>query len=204
VHGRLSAPAGAADLLPASRLAGMDGGHNPWFNSTQRANAGRLPAQPLRTPPGWRGLGARGTIKGGEALVAYQLSIRQEPHYLHAVVTGANDADTVARYLDELRRECIARGCYRVLIEERLEGPRLGTFPVYKVASEGSERARGLLHAIAFVDVNAAGNLMQFAETVAVNRGLPIAVFATVEEARQWLERRAQASAAAPGQEPVA
>ena len=134
----------------------------------------------------------RHTAAGAEAsyhCMPYQLTITEEGDYLHAIVTGTNDADTVARYLDELRRECIARRCYRLLIEERLEGPRLSTFPVYKVVSEGSERARGLLHAIAFVDVNAQGQLMEFAETVAVNRGLPIAMFATVEQARAWLQR---------------
>src|ERR1700733_8580659 len=73
--------------------------------------------------------------------MAYQLTIQQEPHFLHVVVTGTNNAETVARYLDELRRECIARRCYRLLIEERLEGERLSTFPVYKVISEASERA---------------------------------------------------------------
>ena len=92
--------------------------------------------------------------------MAYQLTVKQEPGYLHAIITGTNDAETVARYLEELRRECIARQCFRLLIEERLEGPRLGTFPVYKVASEGSERARGLLRAIAYVDVHAEGQLM--------------------------------------------
>jgi hypothetical protein len=123
--------------------------------------------------------------------MAYELRILQEPTYLHAVVTGTNDTDTVVRYFDELRRECLARRCYRLLVEERLEGPRLDTFAVYKVASEGSERARGLLHAIAFVDVNADGKLMEFAETVALNRGLPVAMFATVAEARAWLTRTA-------------
>jgi hypothetical protein len=121
--------------------------------------------------------------------MAHQLTIQQEPHFLHVVVTGTNSADTVARYLDELRRECIARRCYRLLIEERLEGERLSTFPVYKVISEASERARGLLHALAFVDVNAQGPSMEFAETVAVNRGIPVAVFKTVAEARAWLLR---------------
>ncbi len=98
--------------------------------------------------------------------------------------------------LDELRRACIARQCYRVLIEERLAGPRLATFPVYKVVSEASERTRGLLHAIAFVDVNADadGQQMQFAETLAVNRGMPAAVFNTVAEGRAWLLRGAQAA----------
>ena len=129
--------------------------------------------------------------------MAYQLAITQEPQYLHAVVTGTNGANTVARYLNDLRRECLARGCYRLLIEERLEGPRLDTFAVYKVVSEGSERARGLLQAIAYVDVHADGNLMDFAETVAVNRGLPISVFPTLAKAREWLLRVASEQAAA-------
>ncbi len=123
----------------------------------------------------------------------YQLTIKPEGAFLHVIVTGTNDADTVARYLNEVRRECIARQCFRLLIEERLEGPRLSTFPVYKVASEGSERARGLLHAVAYVDANAEGHLMEFAETVAVNRGLPMAVFTTVSAAREWLLRNAAA-----------
>lgn len=136
--------------------------------------------------------------------MGYQLAITQEPTYLHAIVTGTNDAHTVARYLDELRRECIARRCYRLLIEERLEGPRLSTFPVYQVVSEGSERARGLLHAIAYVDVNAEGPLMQFAETVAVNRGLPVANFRSVALARDWLLRPAPPQVQAAPADPAA
>ncbi len=135
----------------------------------------------------------------------YQLTIKPEAGFLHVIVTGTNDADTVARYLNEVRRECIARQCFRLLIEEHLEGPRLSTFPVYKVASEGSERARGLLHAVAYVDVNAEGHLMEFAETVAVNRGLPMAVFTSVSAAREWLLRGAQTTpdAQSAAQEPA-
>ena len=129
----------------------------------------------------------------------YQLTIKPEATFLHVIVTGTNDADTVARYLNDVRRECIARQCFRVLIEEHLEGPRLSTFTVYKVASEGSERARGLLRAVAYVDANAEGHLMEFAETVAVNRGLPMALFASVSEAREWLVRNAQGAPEAPG-----
>jgi hypothetical protein len=136
--------------------------------------------------------------------MTYELRITQEPTYLHAVVTGNNDTTTVVRYFEELRRECVARRCYRLLVEERLEGPRLDTFSVYKVASEGSERARGLLHAIAFVDVNADGRLMDFAETVALNRGLPVAMFDTVEAARAWLTRAPQDAPPQPPPESAA
>jgi hypothetical protein len=84
-------------------------------------------------------------------------------------------------------RECITRHDTKVLIEERLEGPRLETVDVFNIAVEGSKRFHGALKAIAYVDVNREGELMQFAETVAFNRGLPVTVFSTVAEAEQWL-----------------
>jgi len=38
-----------------------------------------------------------------------------------------------------------------------------------------------------FLDVNAGGDLMKFAETVAINRGLSVRVFSSVSDAREWL-----------------
>ena len=119
--------------------------------------------------------------------MSYQLTITQKPAYLHAVVTGMNSKEHVASYLRDVLRECIARDCFRVLIEERLEGPRLNPMEVFEVASEGSRRAREHIEAIAYVDVNAEGKLMKFAETVAVNRGLPVTLFQSVGDAEKWL-----------------
>jgi hypothetical protein len=124
-----------------------------------------------------------------EASMSHTLTITRESDYLHAVVTGINSVEAVRAYLKEILQECIARNCSKVLIEERLEGPRLDTVPVYQIASEGSQRARGYLKAIAYVDINAHGDLMKFAENVAVNRGIPVAVFSSVREAREWLLR---------------
>lgn len=119
----------------------------------------------------------------------YQLTIHQKPGFLHAIVTGQNSKEAVAGYLQDVLRECIARDCVRVLIEERLEGPRLGTFDVFDIAAQGSDHAIGKLKAIAYVDANAKSDLMQFAEDVAVNRGLPVAVFPTVAAAEAWMVR---------------
>jgi hypothetical protein len=121
--------------------------------------------------------------------MSYQLRVVQKSGYLHAVVTGENSKDNVAAYLAELRGECIARGCFRVLIEEHLEGPRLRTIDVFEVIFKGSKQALGLYTAIAFVDVNAAGDLMQFAQTAAVNRGIPVSLFSNVADAEKWLLR---------------
>src|SRR5215471_3134697 len=119
--------------------------------------------------------------------MSYQLTITEKGSYLHALVTGTNTRENVARYLQEVWRECAARNCARLLIEERLEGPRLDTLTVFQIASEGSRRAQGEFEAIAYVDVNAEGDLMKFAETVAVNRGLPVMVFSSLAKAEEWL-----------------
>ena len=119
--------------------------------------------------------------------MTYTLTIHEKPTYLHAIVTGLNSRETVKRYLQEIRTECLARGCFRLLLEDRLEGPRLGLLDVFKIASEGSPEVSGMFKAFAYVDVNAQGDLMQFAETVAVNRRLPLAVFSNVADAEQWL-----------------
>ncbi len=119
--------------------------------------------------------------------MSYEIAVDEKSGYLHAIVTGQNSVESVMRYMEDLHRECAARGCFRVLIEERLVGPRLGTPDIFRIASEGSGKSRGVFTAIAYVDVHAEGDLMKFAETVSVNRGLPVAVFSSVSEAERWL-----------------
>ncbi|HTN48308.1 MAG TPA: hypothetical protein VMK32_02640 [Burkholderiaceae bacterium] len=117
----------------------------------------------------------------------FTLTIEQKDGYLHAVVTGDNTKEDILGYLRELMQECRARAATRLLIEERLSGPRLGPVDVFDIAAQGNAKAVGPLHAIAYVDVNAVGQTMKFAENVAVNRGLPIRMFDTVIDAEKWL-----------------
>ena len=119
--------------------------------------------------------------------MSYQLEIIEKPTYVHAIVTGQNTMENVVGYLKELLRECEARQCFNVLIEERLTGRRLETWDVYQIASDNSALARGVFRAIAYVDVNAGGDLMKFAETVANNRGVPMNLFSSVADAEAWL-----------------
>ena len=120
--------------------------------------------------------------------MSYELTVVQKPKYLHVIVRGQNSVENVVGYLQKTLDECIARQCSRVLIEERLAGPRLEMLDVFDIASKGGVNVAGNLTAIAYVDVNAEDELMQFAETVALNRGVPVAVFPTVLAAEQWLQ----------------
>jgi hypothetical protein len=135
--------------------------------------------------------------------VPYQLKIGQKPGYLHFTVTGRNSPDVVKSYMQEVIQEVTARRCPRVLIEENLEGPRLGTMEVFTMVTAGARRYHGVLEALAFVDLNAEGGVMRFAEDVAVNRGIPVRVFRNVEGAEKWLLSRSTNTGAgsAPGTE---
>ncbi|HTC14915.1 MAG TPA: hypothetical protein VK695_03840 [Steroidobacteraceae bacterium] len=117
----------------------------------------------------------------------YQLTLRQTPRFLHAVVTGANSRENVAGYFEQLLNECRGRGCRRVLLEERLEGPRLSASEAFTLAAQGALRFSGLVEAMAYVDVYAEGDTMHFAERVAVQRAFPVRVFGSVAAAERWL-----------------
>lgn len=136
--------------------------------------------------------------------MTYQLTIIEQPGYLHAVVTGPNTRENVTRYMEEVIRECTLRQCFRVLVEERLAGPRLGTLEVFEMVAAGSTRFLRTLKAMAYVDVNATdAQMMRFAENVAVNRAFPVRVFATIAAAESWLrgESRHSASGTSSGGE---
>ena len=120
-------------------------------------------------------------------MLSYDLTIIEKPTYLHFVVTGENSRDTVARYMEEVIRICTERNFPRALVEERLQGPRLGTIDVFCLSAAMSMRYIGTLKSLAYVDVHAVGDTMKFAENVAVNRGFPARVFSTVAAAEKWL-----------------
>jgi hypothetical protein len=137
--------------------------------------------------------------------MSYQLTITQKPGYLHAVVTGDNTRENVSGYMEQVIRECTLRQCFRVLVEERLEGRRLGTLDVFELVATGSNRYLRTLEAMAYVDVNARdGEMMRFAENVAVNRAFPVKVFATVAAAEKWLQAESRPGAAAAASRPEA
>lgn len=58
---------------------------------------------------------------------------------------------------------------------------------VFEIASESSAAQDFDFIAVAYVDINAETDMMEFAETVAVNRAVPVKVFGTVPDAENWL-----------------
>lgn len=123
--------------------------------------------------------------------MSYEIDFEECDGFVHASVTGDNSASNVQAYLYHILQECKGRNCYRVLIEENLQGPRLDVDQVFSIASEGAMGALGYYHAVAFVDKEM-GDMAHFAETVAMNRGMPIRAFPTVDEAKKWIAAQAE------------
>jgi hypothetical protein len=124
--------------------------------------------------------------------MSYKLTITQKPTYLYIIVTGQLNEENVLRYFEEIHGECTARNCFRILVEENLNGPRLNVVKVLELISKESSKSMGLFEAIAYVDENAVDNSMEFIENAAVNRGLPVKVFPTVAAAEEWLLNKAR------------
>lgn len=118
--------------------------------------------------------------------MSYKLEIEQRPGYLYFRIDGENSRETIPRYMSDVVHECHERDCFRALVHECLSGPRLSPMEVFSVASEGSMDILGVFDAVAYVDEKM-GEMLDFAETVAVNRGMPLAMFANLAKAEKWL-----------------
>ena len=116
----------------------------------------------------------------------YELKFAHRSGYLHATATGVNSTENFVRFTSEVLEECRRTQLRNVLIEDKLEGPRMSEMDVFLVVIEASKRAAGFYTALAYVDEKI-GDARYFAETVAVNRGIPIAIFNNVADAEKWL-----------------
>jgi hypothetical protein len=120
---------------------------------------------------------------------SYRISIEQRPQYLYITVTGASSAETIARYIADIREACMRLRVFKVLAIVNLDGPGVSMLDLYKVVVAGSDDTAGLGLRAAYVELNPARSdeNMRMAENVAHTRGVPVRAFRDVEKAEAWL-----------------
>jgi hypothetical protein len=117
----------------------------------------------------------------------YTLRFEDRPGYTRAHVVGERDTVEISlAYWTEIARYCHEHAVHSVLVVEEI-AERAAVLDIYEVASGlvalGFSDIR-----IAFVDRNADElPMMQFAETVARNRGIDGRVFSREADAEAWL-----------------
>lgn len=121
--------------------------------------------------------------------MSYNIVARKKEGYLHLDITGINSAENVHAYLLDVRTLCEEHKCSRVLIEEHLIGPGLPIMKIFEIVTRVSGHILPSVQDIAYVDTNSEHerSRMQFAEDVAINRGINIKICSTVSEAEHFL-----------------
>lgn len=116
----------------------------------------------------------------------YNIEFDKRPDFLLATITGSNSVENVVAYIDDIVVVCKIRSCEWVLIDDRLDGPRLALDDVFDITADGAQKLLGVFRAIAYVDEKM-GEIADFIENVALNRGMPIRTFASFVDAERWL-----------------
>ena len=117
----------------------------------------------------------------------YQLTVEEHRGYLHAIATGTHSAQNVLRFLAEAHEACVKSGHTSVLVEVNFTGPSLDVTSIYRVISQRVADATKLAR-VAYVDSSGRdANRKEFAESVALNRGVNVRFFRDLEAARRWL-----------------
>ncbi|MFZ3323080.1 MAG: hypothetical protein WA190_11960 [Usitatibacter sp.] len=120
--------------------------------------------------------------------MSYHFKIEENPKYLHASASGNNTAENVLRFLRESYETCMTKQVTAVLLEMKFEGPALDTGSIYSVIAQRSESGKQLRKIAYVAPPEREVSKSKFAETVAINRGVNVRLFADVDAARKWLE----------------
>ena len=122
----------------------------------------------------------------------YAVEIEPKKGYLHARIRGENTPEVTRRYVKDLIAAARQANCHAVLVEENLDGPRMGPGEIFWIVQDLHAEFREAIHLAAFVDVNAlrSDDNMRFVEDASVNRGVEVAGFPTVAEAEAWLRNQ--------------
>lgn len=117
----------------------------------------------------------------------YELHFESKAGYLHACVRGTSTRlkESLERW-QQIAAQCNQRGFCKVLIEEDLKGQI--TFAELHGFAERLPKLGFTQIKVAFIDRYLDQHTAnQFAETVAINRGIDVKIFLDLTEAEQWL-----------------
>ncbi len=119
----------------------------------------------------------------------FQCDMMVHTRYLEFHVTGTNSPENVCAYLQRVHELSLQHNKRRVLIEEHLEGPGIGKGDIFDVIAEAWLSFDPPLARIAYIDKadDRLPDALQFAETMAQNRGIPARFFSDREAAIRWL-----------------
>jgi hypothetical protein len=127
--------------------------------------------------------------------MSYTITFVQKKDYLHARIDADSTREDIFKSLTEIQQTCLKYKYRKVLIEENFIGPTISTIDIFSIIDQISPTISPDIQQIAFVDVSQRHvEIIRFAETVAVNRGVNIKLFTDIKIAEQWINNRVSAA----------
>ena len=119
----------------------------------------------------------------------YELKMIEKVGFAAAVLGGVRTPDTLLAAAAQATAFCDERNISRVLIDLRSMSGGLDTLETYDVAGRELPRQEAVRRVLKSAILDRPENIerIRFFETVAVNRGLNVRVFADEETAVEWL-----------------
>ncbi len=119
----------------------------------------------------------------------YELKMIEKDGFAAAVLEGVRTPDTLLAAAAQATAFCDERNISRVLIDLRSMSGGLDTLETYDVAGRELPRQKAVRRVLKSAILDRPENIerIRFFETVAVNRGLNVKVFADEKKAIQWL-----------------
>jgi len=129
--------------------------------------------------------------------MSYTIDFVPKDDHLHVTVSGDNNPETITNYLSDVLNTVRRDGQGLVLIEENLLGPSMKIFDIFDIVTKASENINDTRIRIAYIDINKEHDRkgLQFAETVAQNRGINVKIFNDRASALRWLLNKNDPSA---------
>lgn len=121
--------------------------------------------------------------------MTFELEMIVKAGFAEAILGGVRTPETLLAAAKQATAFCAERRISRVLIDLRKMSGGLDTLETYEVAGRDLPRQRAVRRVLraAILDRHENIERIRFFETVAVNRGLNVKVFADEDHAREWL-----------------
>lgn len=123
--------------------------------------------------------------------MSYELSFNEEPDFLSVNVTGTRTHKAAVALAWDVLSACKERTASKVLVDLQQMTGQLDRVDAYDLAAVEFPKIQktGVLTKMAVVDLEDSMERLKFFETVAVNRGVNMKIFSSVEKAAAWLAK---------------
>jgi hypothetical protein len=124
--------------------------------------------------------------------MSYEIEFIEENDYLHAIIKGFRNSDSIKHATRDICENCIKNKCTKALVDVRDIKEHIDVSEIFDLASfQLPEIIKRSINKVAILESE--GNNIyiensKFFENVATNRGHNVKIFSDISDAKKWLK----------------